>query len=279
MKRICAMVLGLLSIAGVNGAGGDKKKLEDPTPRKEAILKLFVAEFVPITPGKGKFPESFVMGSKKEGKDAERPTHRVTFKQPFAMAKYEVTQELYHVVMGDNPARWKGLRNSVEMVNWQEANDFCERVSKLLRERKLIAEDEQIRLPSEAEWEACCRAGTTTAYSFGDDVKDLTKYGWYKDNSKGYDPPVGVKLPNAWGLYDMHGYIAEWCVDAWHPNYQDAPSDGSAWTRAVTKDRVVRGGGYPDPAEVCRSAYRHHVPAETRNDAIGFRCVKDKIQK
>src|SRR5689334_16919122 len=116
MKKVfCYVLLGLsFSLIQPAGAAGDKKKPDDPLPRKEAILKLFAEEFVPITPGEGKFPESFLMGSAKGGRDNETPAHRVTFKYPFAMAKYEVTQELYHVVMGKNPAKWKGPRNSVE---------------------------------------------------------------------------------------------------------------------------------------------------------------------
>jgi formylglycine-generating enzyme required for sulfatase activity len=260
---------------GIAWAGGDKKKpLPDPTPRTEAILKLFVAEFVAITPGKGKFPESVQMGTEKGGRDNERPVRKVTFKKDFAFAKYEVTQELYHVVMGKNPAKWQGLRNSVEMCDWQECNQFCTKVTKMLRERKLIGADETVRLPSEAEWEYCCRAGTTTKWSWGDDEKQLGDYGWYKGNAAGNDPPVGMKKPNPWGLYDMHGYIWEWCLDSWHPDYKDAPADGSPRQAKGATDYVVRGGGYSDPAEALRSAYRHFVPADTRSDSIGFRCVK-----
>jgi len=262
----------LFLVGGIRA--GDDKKLPDPTPRKDAILKLFAEEFAPITPGQGKFPESYAMGSEKDGRDNERPAHQVTFKYSFAMAKYEVTQELYHVVMRKNPAKWKGLRNSVVLASADEAKDFCAKATRELRERKLIKDGETIRLPSEAEWEYCCRAGTTTAFSFGDDITELGKYAWYKANSKGEDPPVGKKLPNAWGLYDMHGYVWEWCLDDWQADYKDANSDGSARSIAGAKDRVVRGGGYPDPADMCRSGYRHHIPADSRNDTVGFRCVR-----
>src|SRR5262249_26827299 len=128
-----------------------KKPLPDPTPRRDAILKLFVEEFLAITPGTGKFPESFMMGTEKGGHDNERPAHKVTFKYSFAIAKYEVTQELYHVVVGRNPAEFQGLRNGIDKVNWHEANEFCQRATNLLRERKFIAEKERIRLPSESE--------------------------------------------------------------------------------------------------------------------------------
>ncbi len=256
--------------------GGDKKKFPDPTPRKEAILKRCAEEFVTLTPGQGKFPASFVMGT-DSGPASEQPAHKVALKQPFAIGKYEVTQELYHVVMGKNPARWQGLRNSVEMVTWDDAVTFCRRLTKELRQRKLIDADETIRLPSEAEWEYACRAGTTTAFSFGDNAADLGDYSWHKDNSKGYDPPVGKKQPNPWGLYDMHGYVSEWCLDAAHLDYKGAPTDGSAWTNARATERVIRGGSFADAADLQRRAARTFVPANKRSDRVGFRLCRLRV--
>jgi formylglycine-generating enzyme required for sulfatase activity len=276
-RTIGIFLVGLLAFTA--GAAGDKKKLPDPTARKDAILKLFVSEFVSITPGKGKFPESFLMGSEKGGDDSERPAHKVTFKYDFAIAKYEVTQELYHVVMGKNQAEFQGLRNGMDRVNWNDANTFCEKATKMLRDAKLIGSHDKIRLPSEAEWEYCCRAGTKTKWSFGDDVAEIGKYAWWKDNSKGEDPPVGKKLPNAWGLYDMHGYVWEWCQDPWQPDYKDAPTDGSSRAKSNSKDRVLRGGAYPTPADDMRSASRFHGDPAKSNGAIGFRCVKETERK
>jgi formylglycine-generating enzyme required for sulfatase activity len=273
-----ALLACLLCMATNMEAGDKKKELPDPAPRKDAILKLFAAEFVPITPGKGKFPESFMMGSEKGGHDNEKPAHKVAFQYSFAMAKYEVTQELYQVVMGKNPAQFQGLRNGMDRVNWNEANEFCEKATKMLREAKLIAANERIRLPSEAEWEYCCRAGTTTAWSFGDDVKEIGKYSWYKDNSAKEDPPVGKKLPNPWGLYDMHGYVWEWVADTWHPDYKGAPADGSAWKQGDSKEKIARGGAYPDPADMQRCAYRLKLDAATKSGAVGFRCIKDDVK-
>src|SRR5258708_5208451 len=114
MKTVCAFAVSLLCLVDWTWAGDQKKKLPDPTPRKDTILKLFVEEFVPITPGQGKFPESFMMGSAKGGRDNERPAHKVTFKYSFAMAKHEVTQELYQVVAGKNTAQFQGLRNGMD---------------------------------------------------------------------------------------------------------------------------------------------------------------------
>jgi formylglycine-generating enzyme required for sulfatase activity len=251
---------------------------EPDAERKNAILKRFADEFVVLTPGKGAFPAGFKMGSEK-AEPAERPVHQVSFRQPFAIAKYEVTQELYQAITGRNPARWKGPRNSVEMIDWHEAVDFTKKVTTALRQQKLLAQDEGIRLPSEAEWEYACRAGTTTAYSFGNDVAALTEYAWFDKNSKGHDPPVGKKKPNAWGLYDMHGYVWEWCADTWHADYEGAPDDGSARTAPDAKERVLRGGAFNSSADTARCAFRHHRPVETRSDAIGFRCVRAKIQQ
>lgn len=271
---VIALVLLTMCLAATLDAGD--KKLPDPTSRKEAILKLFVEEFVSITPGKGKFPESFMMGTEKGGPDNERPAHKVTFGYSFAMAKYEVTQELYHVVVGSNPAKFQGLRNGIDRTSWLDAVDFCDKATKQLRERKLIGDKERIRLPSEAEWEYCCRAGTTTAWSFGNDVNEIGKYSWYKDNSAKEDPPVGKKLANPWGLYDMHGYVWEWVADAWHDNYDGAPADGSAWVKGGGKEKVARGGAYPDPPDQQRCAYRLKLDATTKSGAVGFRCVLAK---
>jgi formylglycine-generating enzyme required for sulfatase activity len=277
--RTCApwgcSLLGVLlgaALALPGGAGGQGAKAD-------AILKRFADGFVPVTPGKGKFPASFVMGSGQDGSASEQPAHKVTLKKPLALAKYEVTQELYQAITGANPSRWKGPRNSVEKVSWDEAVAFCRKVTQELRRVGLLGKDEVIRLPSEAEWEYVCRAGTTTAYSFGDDAGELTQYGWFTGNAKGNDPPVGAKKPNPWGFYDLHGYVWEWCADAWHANYEGAPADGSPRLAEGAKERVIRGGAWTERAERCRSAARGHARAETRSDAIGFRCVRAAEEK
>ena len=253
---------------------------DEPDAQREKILKRFTEELVPIRPGKDPFPASFKMGSaEKDAPAAEKPQVTATFREPFAMAKYEVTQELYQAVIGKNPSRWNGPRNSVEMVSWDEANEFCRKLTAQLHERKLLPRDQLIRLPSEAEWEYCCRAGTTTRYSFGDKADDLGDYAWFKGNSAGNDPPVGKKKPNAWGLYDMHGYVWEWCADAWHKDHEGAPTDGTARAAKDVKERVVRGGSWNDGADAARSAFRQGRPADTRSDAVGFRCVRAAAPK
>jgi formylglycine-generating enzyme required for sulfatase activity len=248
--------------------------------KEKKILKRFADEFVELTPGKGQFPAAFQMGSPaKTAPDAEKPAVKVTLKHPFAIAKYEVTQELYQAVMGKNPSKWRGPRNSVEMITWHDANAFCAKVTALLRKEKLLTDREAVRLPSEAEWEYACRAGTKTAWSFGDKVVDIGDYSWYAKNAPGNDPPVGRKKPNPWGLYDMHGYVSEWCADDWHDTLKDAPADGSPRKKKDEKDRAIRGGSFADPPDSHRSAFRDHKPAGHTSDRIGFRCVKVTVKE
>ena len=269
-----ALLLPLALFSAPPGTTAEQQKPPKPPYRnKEDALKLFAGEFVAITPGKGKFPASFRMGS-ADGPKSERPVHEVKLSKPFALAKYEVTQELYQAVMGKNPSKWQGPRNSVEMVSWKEAVEFCRKATAEMHRLKLIGADEVIRLPSEAEWEYACRAGTTTPYSCP--AADIKDYCWFKGNSKGYDPPVGAKKPNPWGLYDMHGYIWEWCADGWHADYAGAPADGSAWGEKDAKEHVIRGGSWNDPAESCRCAARAGRAADFRSDTVGFRCVRSR---
>jgi formylglycine-generating enzyme required for sulfatase activity len=271
MKKNLALTVAVLACAWLPALVG-----QEPAPGTDKLLQRFLDEFTLLTPGQGKFPASFVMGSDKDAPPQEQPAHKVTVSYAFAIAKYEVTQELYAAIIGKNPSKWKGPRNSVEMVNWTEAREFCKRITQELRQRKMLGDDEVIRLPSEAEWEYACRAGTTTKYSFGDDAKDLGDFAWFTGNAKGNDPPVGVKKPNPWGLYDMHGYVWEWCLDAWRADYQGAPADGSPVTGEQVKKRVIRGGAWTESADSCRSAFRVGAPVETRTAAIGLRCVKTK---
>lgn len=279
---LCASVL-IACVAACTPASEKPAAARAAAPNE--LLKTFVDELVPITPGRGEFPKSFEMGS-AAGPASERPPHTVTFDYEFAIAKYEVPQNLYEAVMGSNRSAWKGPRNSVEMMTWQEAQVFCRRLTALLREAKLIAGTEEIRLPTAAEWEYCCRAGTTTVYSFGATAAApdgdrgtslLDEHAWHTGNAAGNDPPVGALKPNPWGLYDMHGYLWEFVADAWHPDYTDAPRDGRAWGgEDVHVLRVTRGGSWRDPPPLLTSSTRRPIPDHARSDAIGFRCVKSR---
>ena len=191
------------------------------------LLKTFRSEFVAITPGKGDFPKAFQMGTKSQSR-------RVSFDYSFSVAKYEVPQNLWRAIMGTNPSRWKGERNSVEMLTLAEANEFCKRVSAQLKQAKLIESNQLVRLPSEAEWEYFARAGTTSKYSFGDRKTELEAYGWFTGNAAGNAPPVGAKKPNPWGLYDMLGNVWERCLD------------GELPYRAEAEDLARFAADYPD---------------------------------
>ena len=278
-------VSALLLFTAVLGRADHSVIANEPAPLNVTrLLKVFRAEFVDITPGSGKFPQTFSMGS-ANGPDNEQPPHTVKFEYDFSIAKYEVPQNLYEAVMEANPSRWKGPRNSVEEVSWTQAAEFCRRVTKLLRAADLIGQNDEVRLPSEAEWEYCCRAGTTTEFSFGptatgpDDrgsaASLLDEYGWHTANAAGNDPPVGAKKPNGWGLYDMHGYLSEYVSDGWHDNYHDAPANGRSWTNADDKtQRLTRGGSWRDHYSLLRSAARRKTSSAAQSDAVGFRCVK-----
>lgn len=267
----------------------DKKPAGKPT--RMELLKTFADEFVAITPGEGKFPASFQMG-RPDGPPAEQPVRTVKLTGPFHMAKYEVTQNLYEAVMGQNPSVWGGPRNSVEMVSWRDAMVFCRRATAMMRSAGLIEQDEVIRLPTEAEWEYCCRAGTKTVYSFGDAATKegdneaehkaslLDPYGWHTGNAAGNDPPVGALKPNAWGLYDMHGYLWEYVADNWHRDFTGAPEDSSAWTDGGDRaPRVMRSGSWRDRYVSLTSTTRQSVPDHVKSDAIGFRCVRSAVGK
>ena len=245
----------------------------DAEPAQAELLQIFRDEFIAITPGEGMFPKNFAMG-RADGGNAERPAHEVSFAHKFEIAKYEVPQNLWEAVMGTNPSRWKGKRNSVEMLSFDEAVEFCRKTTELMRAAQLIDENQAIRLPSEAEWEYVARAGTTTAYSFGDEVAKLDEFGWHTGNAADNDPPVGAKKPNNWGLYDVHGYLWEWCSDQWHENYEGAPSDGTSWEGGdAGAKRLLRGGSWKDKADRLTSSFRLGASAKNRDDAVGLRCV------
>ena len=141
------------------------------------LLKTFRDEFVLVTPGQGDFPRTYQRGRARGGDDSERPVAEVTLPHDFWIARYEVPQNLWEAVMGKNPSRWKGPRNSVEMLSFDEAEAFCARATELLRSAGLIGPSQQVRLPSEAEWEYVARAGAKSVYSFGDDASELDAYG------------------------------------------------------------------------------------------------------
>jgi formylglycine-generating enzyme required for sulfatase activity len=196
-----------------------------------------------------------------QGGNNERPEREVAV-PGFYIGKYQVTQAQWEAVMGNNPSHFKGAGNlPVECVSWNDAKEFCKKLSQMT--------NNPYRLPSEAEWEYACRAGTT-----GDYAGNLDEMAWHDGNSNKKTHPVGEKLPNAFGLYDMHGNVWEWCEDVWHNDYKGAPSDGAAWLSGGDPSRrVLRGGSWNPNGWYCRSAYRYWYGAGVRNNDYGFRVV------
>ena len=217
---------------------------------------------------------SFQMGSDDTRDADEKPVHEVRV-DGFWMGKYEVTQEQYEVVMGENPSVQKDARNPVEHVCWDDAAKFCQKLSEKTGKR--------YSLPSEAQWEYACRAGSTGKWCFGDNEGGLDNYGWYRSNSgatmhpEGQTYPVGRKAANAFGLYDMHGNVWEWCADWYHESYAGAPSDGSAWESPAGQIRVMRGGSWGDDAVVMRSSGRMWEMKVASINGIGFRVMASRI--
>jgi len=233
-----------------------------PPPFTEKLANGIRLEMVSLPAGK------FLMGS-SESND-EKPQHQVKVNS-FAIGKYPVTQAQYQAVMGSNPSRFKNNpQNPVEQVSWNDAQAFCQKLSQIT--------GKTYRLPTEAEWEYACRAGTTTRYYFGDNDNQLGDYAWYDENSNSKTHPVGQKKPNGWGLYDMSGNVWEWCEDDWHSSYAGAPDDGTAWIDNDNRSqspKCLRGGSWYHGPYSCRSASRDWYNPDIHIHVNGFRvaCV------
>jgi len=232
-------------------------------------------EFVHIPKGE------FVMGSPTTETDRElneRPV-RVTLSHDFLLGKTEVTRGQWQKVMGTTP--WGIVPGTADSelpattVSWEDAAVFCKRLTERERASGEIGADEQYRLPTEAEWEYACRAGTTTKYSFGNADLLLGAFGWFDGNSDKQTHPVGQKEPNAMGLYDMHGNVWEWCSD-WRGEYPDGTVQDPQGP-PVGSDRVRRGGCWSNSAWSCRSAYRSGRGPAFRSDSLGFRLALESV--
>jgi formylglycine-generating enzyme required for sulfatase activity len=214
---------------------------------------------------------SFMMGSPEdEGYKSEKPQHKVTI-EPFYMSKYLITQQQWQAIMGNDPSHFKGKNHPVECVSWQDTVAFCKKLAKLTHKT--------YRLPTEAEWEYACRAGTTTPFYFGETITtELANYDGYSTYGSGpkgvyreATTDVGDFPPNAFGLYDMHGNVWEWCADPWHDNYKNAPNDGRIWDleKNYNENRVLRGGSRGTNPINCRATNRYWINLGGRN--VGFR--------
>jgi formylglycine-generating enzyme required for sulfatase activity len=259
-------------------AGRSKKAARPPKPVRNSIEMLLVR--VPAG--------EFDMGSPASDRDAqpnERPRHRVRITRPFYLGIYEVTQQEYQRVTGTNPSSEKlSPRQPVESVSWFDAVEFCNRLSakenlppyyEVAGKTVSILGGNGYRLPTEAEWEYACRAGSITKWSCGDDVQELALYAWHKGNAGSHSHEVGEKLPNAFGLYDMHGHMWEWCWD-WYGEdyYKHSPADDPQGPSSGSV-RVERGGdGWSYDPPFLRSASRNHQFPSGRFRDLGFRVAR-----
>ena len=291
MKRVILVSVAILFLAGVGGvvwvaAGFPPVRLVlkyGPTPGCEPTGRRVTyegVEFVEIGPG------CFRMGSTEgAGGDAlgrvcslfglpwgkrpsatdEMPVRWVELPRGFFIARTEVTNEQYerfdseHERSGSSP----GDGTPVVDVSWEDAQRYCAWLSR--------RSGREIRLPSEAEWECACRAGSAAEYTYGDGEEGLGEYAWFAGNSGNGAREVGSRRPNAWGLFDLHGNVWEWCEDQWHDSYDGAPSDGSPWVDGGSSLRVFRGGCWVSIARLCRSANRFRYDPGYRYSYLGFR--------
>ena len=265
--------MGLLMAVALVSAGC---AVLDKGSKEEKIVETMVVwsvdlgdgismEFMPIEPG------SFRMGS-ENGDDDEKPVHQVTLTKPFWLAKTEVTQAQWRQVMGSNPSNFIGDTLPVEQVSWDDAMEFCRKLTQMERQAGRLPEGYEYTLPTEAQWEYACRAGTTGDYATSTgsgQAGNLDAMAWYRENSGSKTHPVGTKQANAWGLYDMHGNVWEWCLD-WYWNYASGnavdPQGASSGSR-----RVIRGGVWNFDASYCRSAYRGSGAPSSTFNILGFR--------
>jgi formylglycine-generating enzyme required for sulfatase activity len=253
---------------------GKEQAVESTSTLPLTFTNNIGVEFVLIPAG------TFMMGTPIEQLDAiaggdqdyrnriehETPQHQVEISQPFYLGKYPVTQRQWEMVMGATPSRFKGDNLPVERVSWNDVQAFI----KKLNEREGV---DHYRLPSEAEWEYACRAGSTGLYSFGDDAARLGEYAWYKENSDEKTHPVGEKKPNTWGLYDMHGNVWEWVQDRYDENYYQNSLNVDPQGPNAGAFRVYRGGSWSAPALFARSAVRFASLPGVRIGYLGFRCA------
>jgi formylglycine-generating enzyme required for sulfatase activity len=220
-----------------------------------------------------------MMGAAPDEQDAspnEYPQHEVSI-SAFELGVSVVTFEEYdgfcdatgRELLGD--VGWGRERRPAINVSWEDAHVYCQWLNDWTGER--------FRLPSEAEWEHACRAGTATPWSVDGGEAQLSEYAWFSRNSAGMTHPVGEKRPNAFGLYDMHGNVWEWCADAWNDNYNNAPSDGAAWLTGDPSLRVLRGGSWSDRPQILRSAYRIRNSPSSRDSSSGFRVARTVLPR
>ena len=204
----------------------------------------------------------------KIGSDDEHPLHPVQV-DPFWMGKFEVTQEQYEAVMGNNPSHFKGLRRPVESVSWRDAAEFCRRFS--------MRHGVSARLPSEAEWEYAARGGSGSMH-FWEEGREGS-YAWYNANSGEGTHPVGLKMPNPWGLHDTAGNVWEWCMDWYDRNYYSTSPSANPRGPLLGNFRVLRGGSWDLPVYFLRLPHRERNSPSNWNNVLGFRVLVEGMMK
>jgi formylglycine-generating enzyme len=276
MRRVAPFALmAIVAVCGCNKNNPGAPKVGGPVEALPSIHPRSGGEMILIPAG------AFSMGDGAGQPD--EAAHNVTV-QAFYIDKYPVTQELYETMLGVNPSKRKEPKNPVERTQWTEAVRFCNKCSEIdgltpcydLAAWECNFNANGYRLPTEAEWEYACRAGSSAKYCFGDAESDLANYAWLKPHSQGKPHPVGEKQPNSWGLYDMHGNVWQWCNDWYSESYfKESPAENPHGP-ATGKMRVLRGGAWDSTPDKCRSAYRHkEFPAYSDAcfgaDSYGFR--------
>jgi formylglycine-generating enzyme required for sulfatase activity len=255
--------------AGASVQAGQRDRPAVAVEAPERITNSLGMTLVRIPAGK------FLMGSPDSDKDAssdEKPQHRVRITRPFYLGATEVTQGQYRAVTGQSPSRFEGSDDlPVEQVSWEDAIRFCEKLNEL---EKGPLEGARCRLPTEAEWEYACRARSMARYSFGDDPAGLGDHAWFDGNSDGKTHPVGQKRPNAWGLYDMHGNVWEWCWDAYEADHYKQSPGADPLCSSQASDPVIRGGCWIHDPQAARSARRSRDAPVVRHRLLGFRVAR-----
>jgi formylglycine-generating enzyme required for sulfatase activity len=263
--RVTALALVVAATAGLDGCGTSAPTGATPELKPAETMDLgggVKMEFVLIQPG------SFLMGTDEDSGDGdEAPVHKVTITKPFYLGRCEVTQEQWKKIMGGNPSHFKGAKLPVETVSWNDCRCFLAKLGEKTGRK--------FALPTEAQWEFACRAGTTNRWSFGGSDAGMGDYAWSGANSGGTTHPVGEKKPNAWGLYDMHGNVGEWCAD-WYAKHAYPKGDVTDPVRAgpvPDSGPVWRGGAWGDNSDYLRCAYRNCNGPDGSHYGIGLRCV------
>ncbi len=270
MIRSIALLLACL--AATAGCGGSTAPApsgpqEPPAPTLEVTLPGEVAlDMVWIAPG------TFTMGSpaSEEGRNEdEDPAHTISISQGFYLGRFEITQAQWHSIMGNDPDTLRSPTHPRQNVSWDQVQLFIRRLNATVA-------GTPYRLPSEAEWEYACRAGTQTAWSFGDDISQLPEYAWFLDNTPTPPRPhaIGLKRPNPWGLYDMHGNMREWCQDWYGIDYYQRSPRTDPPGPGFGRGSILRGGGFGSQAGSTRSANRSGDFGASSAPSYGLRLVR-----